>query len=170
MPDLEDLLQRYCKQGDQAAFTNFYRQQAPKLWRFFVARGCDDDTAYDLLSETFLRFIQTVCENPNAPLPLLYRIAHNLRIDLYRRAQHRPIPVDPKEFIDLPSGDSEPHEGLHTLKAMQNLTEHEQNLLLMRYWIGMNHKETAQALDLPEGTVRRQAVAALYRLRALLES
>ena len=170
MQGWEDLLRKYCKRGDQAAFTRFYEQQAPKLWRFFLARGCDSDTAYDLLSETFLRFIQTVCQNPAAPIPLLYRIAQNLRIDLFRREQHRPVPVDPAVFSDIPAEDTDSHEMHQTLKALQNLSEHEQNLLLMRYWVGMNHKETAQAMDLPEGTVRRQAVAALYRLRALLES
>lgn len=41
----------------------------------------------------------------------------------------------------------------------------EQNLLLLRYWIGLSHKEVAQALDFPEGTVRRQCAEAIAKLR-----
>ena len=47
--------------------------------------------------------------------------------------------------------------------------ESEQNLLLLRYWIGLSHKEVAQALGLPEGTVRRQCAEALGRLREMLD-
>jgi DNA-directed RNA polymerase specialized sigma24 family protein len=50
-------IRRYCTQADQPAFQAFYRTQAPKLWKFLVARGCHPDAAYDLLSDAFLRFI-----------------------------------------------------------------------------------------------------------------
>ena len=78
------LILRYCKSDEREAFSDFYNLQAPKLWRFLVARGCDPDTAYDILSESFLRFSQSVCKDPSSPVALLYRIAINLHIDLYR--------------------------------------------------------------------------------------
>lgn len=170
MQDVERLIRRYCAHSDQAAFRRFYEQEAPRLWKYFIARGCDADTAYDLLSESFLRFIQTVCKNPAAPLPLLYRIALNLRIDLYRRAQHWPVNLDPETLATVPDAVGDPLSGRDVLKAMQALHGDEQNLLLMRYWIGLTHAEIAAALGLPEGTVRRQAAAALHKLRAQLES
>ncbi len=170
MNDVADLIQRYCKHGDQAAFRRFYQHEAPRLWKFFLARGCDADTAYDLLSETFLRFIQTVCKNPAAPLPLLYRIALNLRIDLHRRSQHWPVNLEPEQLAAIPAPDDDPYAGEAVRKAMNTLHGDEQNLLLMRYWIGLTHAEIAQAIGLPEGTVRRQAAAALHKLRGLLEA
>ncbi|MEW6646720.1 MAG: RNA polymerase sigma factor [Pseudomonadota bacterium] len=169
MGDAAELIRRYCTQADQKAFRAFYIREAPRLWRFFVARGCDADTAHDLLSESFLRFIQVVCKNPAAPLPLLYRIALNLRIDLHRRAQHRPVNLDPEVLTMVPDSTSDPAGERDVLKAMQTLHGDEQNLLLMRYWIGLTHAEIAAALGLPEGTVRRQAAAALHKLRAQLE-
>jgi RNA polymerase sigma-70 factor (ECF subfamily) len=169
MADAANLIRRYCSQQDQAAFRRFYQQEAPRLWKYLIARGCDVDTAYDLLSESFLRFIQTVCKNPAAPLPLLYRIALNLRIDLHRRAQHWPVSLDPEQLAAIPATETDPLAGEAVLKVMQTLHGDEQNLLLMRYWIGLTHAEIAQAIGLPEGTVRRQAAAALHKLREVLE-
>jgi len=169
MPDADDLIRRYCSKQDQAAFRRFYQQEAPRLWKFFLARGCDTDTAYDLLSETFLRFIQVVCKDPAAPLPLLYRIALNLRIDLHRRAQHWPVNLEPEQLAAIPAPDGAPYANEAVLQAMNTLHGDEQNLLLMRYWIGLTHAEVAEAIGLPEGTVRRQAAAALHKLREVLE-
>lgn len=171
MRDVDQLIRRYCEQQDHAAFRQFYQQEAPRLWKFFLARGCDADTAYDLLSETFLRFIQTGCQNPAAPpLPLLYRIALNLRIDLHRRAQHWPVALDPGQLAAIPAPADDLYAGESVRNALHALHGDEQNLLLMRYWIGLTHAEIAQAIGLPEGTVRRQAAAALHKLRGVLES
>src|SRR3990172_6952187 len=88
------LLERYCKNSDNKAFAVFYRSQAGKLWQFLRARGCSGDTAYDLLAEAFLKFLQVVCRDMRAPVALLYRIAINLHIDSYRRDQASPVSTD----------------------------------------------------------------------------
>lgn len=135
------------------------------MWKFLIARGCPPDAAYDLLSETFLRFIQTVCRDPRAPRALLYRIAINLRIDTVRR--ERTAATDTAgDLEDLAAvAPQEPDEHADLRQMVQSLPEREQNLLLLRYWIGLSHKEVADALGLPEGTVRRQCAEALAELR-----
>jgi len=87
----KQLLESYCKDADNSAFTKFYRSEAPRLWQFLKNRGCNEDGAYDLLSETFLKFIQVVCKDMRAPVALLYRIAINSHIDSYRRDKASPI-------------------------------------------------------------------------------
>lgn len=165
MTDPRELIRRYCRDGDAAAFREFYRAQAGRLWRFLLSRGCDRASADDLLSEAFLRFIQSVCRDPRSPVALLYRIAINLHIDSHRRQRVSPIDnsVDPQAFEAVAA--SEPDEHQHVRALVQKLRESEQNLLLMRYWIGMTHKEIAQALNMPQGTVRRQCAEILERLR-----
>lgn len=158
------LIHRWCREGDENAFRDFYRSQAGCLWRFLVARGAEPETAYDLLSEAFLRFIQVACKDPASPVALLYRIALNLHIDSHRRQQtadrFRHDPAANPGHSDPPSDD---HEALRRLMR-RALHADEQNLLLMRYWIGLTHREIAGILGLPEGTVRRQAAAALKKL------
>ena len=164
MRDPVELIHRYCRSEDAGAFREFYRAQSPRLWKFLVAHGVAPEDAYDFVSEAFLRFIQTVCRDPRAPRAFLYRIAINLRIDARRRARARPTEPLPEEIATETDG-SVGEEAAYLRELVGRLPEHEQNLLLLRYWIGLNHSEVALALDLPEGTVRRQCAEAIARLR-----
>lgn len=169
MSGTEDFIRRYCRKGDQVAFRRFYQKESERLWRFLVARGADQELAYDIVAEAFLRFVQNVCRDPSHPVALLYRIALNLRIDHIRREQASPVSTVselPDQGTLMPAIDP---EQIAVQKALKSLYPDEQNLLLMRYWIGMTHAEIARTLELPEGTVRRQAAAALHKLRAWLE-
>lgn len=162
--DPQQLIQRFCETSDHNAFNDFYRQQADRLWRFLVARGCDHDTAYDILSEAFLRFTQTVCKDLSSPVALLFRIAINLHIDHYRHEK-----VVQTAALDYLKNNQEyqyveSDSGEVIRRLISTLENTEQNLLLMRYWIGLTHKEVAQALDIPEGTVRRQSAELLRKL------
>lgn len=165
MLDLAHLIEKFCKNNDQSAFHSFYQQQATQLWKFLIARGCSEDSAYDLLSEAFLRFVKVVCKDPSQPKALLYRIAINLHVDWYRRQQRSPVATDmsvvetatDNHAVDI----ANTFDGLALLK---NLKKSEQNMLLMRYWVGMTHKEVALALELPEGTVRRKTAELLKKL------
>lgn len=165
----KQLIKRYCQKNDQAAFSQFYRQQADRLWRYLVARGCNPTDAYDLLSESFLKFIRSICRDPRAPVGFLYRIASNLHIDSHRRRQASPVTIDMAAVeaasASVGSGNEELEKRQYIRHLMDRLPENEQNLLLMRYWIGLTHKEIAISTGLPEGTVRRQAAAALKTLK-----
>jgi len=166
MTDPKQLIQRYCKKGDDYAFHIFYRQQAKRLWQFLVARGCAAEHAYDLVADTFLKFIQTVCRDPRSPVAFLYRIAINQQIDSYRRDRASPVDFDTDQAELAPDVSSQPIDKYEYLRNLvKSLHADEQNLLLMRYWIGLTHKEIAENLSLPEGTVRRQAASALNKLR-----
>lgn len=161
------LIKRFCRKNDQAAFQAFYRTQSDRLWRFLCARGANTEQAYDLLAEAFLKFSQNICKDPRAPVAFLYRIAINQHIDSYRRQQARP--EDSNTELTEASADSAlpADEREWVRRLIKKLPQDEQNLLLMRYWIGLTHREIADNIDLPEGTVRRQAAASLKKLRQL---
>ena len=159
------LIKRYCNNGDHTAFNRFYRAQADRLWGFLCARGANPELAYDLLSESFERFIKNICKDPSAPVAYLYRIAVNLHIDTHRREQARPAEMN----TELVEATSDPTQSIDekewVRRLIKKLPQDEQNLLLMRYWIGLTHREIAESTGLPEGTVRRQAAASLKKLR-----
>ena len=160
------LLERYCKKSDQAAFNSFYRSSSGKLWQFLRARGCGEAEAYDLLAEAFMKFIQIVCDDLRAPLALLYRITINLHIDSYRRNKTSPVTSDndlAEAQVDNIPDFSEQRDYVEYL--MKSLPQDEQNLLFMRYWTGFTHKEIAEILNMPEGTIRRQCAAIIKKLQ-----
>lgn len=164
MRDSADLIHQFCRDGDASAFREFYRAQSPRLWKFLVARGCLPEDAYDLVSEAFIRFVQSVCRDPRAPRAFLYRIAVNLRIDARRRASARPTEPLSEEIAEDTDGPTR-EEAAYLRELVNRLPESEQNLLLLRYWIGLNHREVAQALGMPAGTVRRQCAELIAKLR-----
>ena len=155
------LLEKYCREGSRPAFDQFYRKHSRRLWRFLRFRGVSEDGAYDLVAETFLRFIQVICNDPRSPLALLYRIATNLNIDQWRRSRHDPVAGN----HDSTPAYSEPEEQVFLRRLVSRLPESEQNLLLMRYWIGLTHKEIAELTGQPAGTVRRRTAELLEQLR-----
>jgi len=161
------LLEHYCKDADNTAFSKFYRSESPRLWQFLKNRGCNEAGAYDLLSETFLKFIQVVCKDLRAPVALLYRIAINSHIDQYRRDKASPIDnVDldiEQQAEERTTEFQDEKEYLYSL--INKLPQDEQNLLFMRYRVGLTHKEIANMLNLPEGTVRRQCAVILNKLK-----
>jgi RNA polymerase sigma-70 factor, ECF subfamily len=159
-------LERYCKEADQSAFSQFYRSEAPRLWQFLKNRGCNEAGAYDLLSETFLKFIQVICKDPRVPVALLYRIAINAHIDQFRR--DKASPIDQVELDIEQHADEQPEfqdEKDYLSHLIKKLPQDEQNLLFMRYRVGLTHKEIAKIVELPEGTVRRQSAAILKKLK-----
>ncbi len=162
----KNLLEQYCKNADNTAFSKFYRLEATRLWQFLRNRGCNEAGAYDLLSETFLKFIQVVCKDLRSPVALLYRIAINSHIDQFRRDKASPIDkidIDVEQQAEEETEFQDEKEYLQSV--IKNLPQDEQNLLFMRYRVGLTHKEIASMMDLPEGTVRRQGASIINKLK-----
>lgn len=161
-----ELLERYCRKSDQAAFTSFYRSSSGRLWQFLVARGCHEADAYDLLTDAFVKFLKVVCNDLRAPLALLYRIAINLHIDNYRRNKSSPVTID-TELVESHPGVvtdfSDQRDYVEYL--IKSFPQDEQNMLFMRYWAGFTHKEIAEILEMPEGTIRRQIAEIIKKLQ-----
>jgi RNA polymerase sigma-70 factor (ECF subfamily) len=163
MADAATLIRRWCRTGDRRAFHAFYETHAARLWRFLVARGADEETAYDVVADAFERFIGSVCRDPRAPVALLYRIALNRSTDLARRQAVRE-PARPANPEGLASADPGAEARAEVERLLADLDPGEQNLLLLRYWVGLTHAEVATVLEIPEGTARRRTAALTRRL------
>jgi len=162
----KQLLEHYCKDADHTAFSKFYRSETQRLWQFLRNRGCSEDGAYDLLAEAFLKFIQVVCKDLRAPVALLYRIAINCHIDSYRR--NKASPIDPVDIDIEQQADHKTeyqNQQDYVDSLIKTLPQDEQNLLFMRYRVGLTHKEIAAMMELPEGTVRRQCASIINKMK-----
>ena len=168
MDDPVTLVRRWCRERDESAFSSFDRSQSERLWRFLVARGVDPETAYDVLADAFERWMKNICRDPSSPVALLYRIALNRATDLHRRQRVRePGPAADPETLATPNPPPDlEHEAA---RLVASLPGDEQNLLLLRYWAGLTHREVASVLDRPEGTVRRETAEILHALKARLD-
>ena len=89
----------------------------------------------------------------------LTRILINVCYDELRR-QKRFVPLE-----DLPEESAEDYDGLPLQEALGKLPEQLREVMILRYFTGYTLEETAQALDIPRGTVATRQRKALQLLR-----
>ena len=157
--------------GDQAACAALYEQINPALYRTVRAMIRDEDLAWDVLQNSWLRAFRSLdqLEANEAFLPWLRRIAVNEAVRQVARRQ-------PASFTEL--GDGADEAGLElpdpdptvqpelaldrketsrlVQKILAELPEQQQLVVGMRYYENMSVREIAEALGVASGTVKAQ--------------
>ena len=168
------------KAGDQAAYTELYEKTYAALYRTICSMTRDEDTAWDILQESYLRAFQNLekLDANEAFLPWLRRIAVNETA----RVMGRRMPVT---FTDLSDEDGELPEipdlrleaqpelvmdqqetSRLVREIMADLPEQQRLIVGMHYYEELSVKEIAELLKLAPGTVK----AHLYSGRKNVES
>lgn len=163
---------------DDAAFAELYQRHAHTLLRFIWSHVHTREDAEDVLLEAFLAAMERdVVQRLNEAeqLAWLRRVAHNKCIDVYRRAQRRPVvPLD--SALDLLYEDEErapeqlalrmeEHALLRDLLA--RLPEQQQAVLHLHFAYNLRGPEIARRLNKSEGSVRKLLARALNHLREM---
>jgi len=192
----EKHLLRKLQKGDEGAFIELYDQYAPQIYRFVYLKTNSRQDSEDLTSEVFLRCWRTFqqgtvlegqslkdcpsrtvpCSNPRA---LLYQIARNLVVDYYRKKPKADLILDEEKeamMENIPSQDPDLGQKVavegdlaQIQKALSQLKEEHQDLILWHYLDDFSVKEIAQILERSEGTVRVQLHRALKSLQGKLK-
>ncbi|MBZ5642042.1 MAG: RNA polymerase sigma factor [Acidobacteriia bacterium] len=153
---------------DEAAFSAFYKETAPKLWSYIRRTSGDAALADDLLQESFYRFLR-------ADLPpmdhshsraYLYRIAGSLISDHWREQKRQRRWSLLRNFRG--EAQTKPETFREEMEMFAQLKSQEQSLLWLAYVEGFDHREIATALHLKEKSVRVLLFRARKKLAALL--
>ncbi|MFH1939432.1 MAG: RNA polymerase sigma factor [bacterium] len=157
----------------------FYDQQAPKIYRFVYLKVSSPQDSEDLTSEAFLKFWQDLADKKEKKekidnhRALLYKIANNLVIDFYRKKSRSEVSIDPentvlaqiKDKTDLNKEVIFNSDVIEVKKALNNINEEYQNIIIWRYLDDFSTKEIAQILGKPEGNIRVLTHRALKALK-----
>lgn len=175
LPDERDLV-RQAKAGDTEAFAQMYDAYVERLYRYIYFRVADDQTAEDLTSQVFLKAWENLeCYQPGGSpfLAWLYTIARNAVIDHYRR--HRQT-VSLEEAVPLIlDGDALDErielrlETQSLRRAMHRLTEDQQQVLILKFIVGLSTAEIAHQMGKRRGAVRALQMRALRTLAKQME-
>jgi RNA polymerase sigma-70 factor (ECF subfamily) len=170
----QSLLER-AKNLDAQALADLYDRYAPKIYAYLYRRLGDAALAEDLTGEVFLRVLQAIRAGrawQTSFRAWLYRIAHNLVVDHYRRRPPAPpVPVDEdlaSDGRDNPAAivqDAIEHERIRA--ALDRLTPEQQEVLALRFGQGLKTRQVAQAIGKTPGAVeglQRRALASLRRI------
>lgn len=155
-------------------FSSFYDRFVSKIYSYHYYRTSDKATAEDLTSQTFLKAWESFSKFKGEEAQFsawIYRIAHNALIDHHRK--HRPTEVmeeegeyaDDRDFIqDLKSEE----DRQAVLRALQFLTEHQKEIVLMRVWDELPFATIAKLLGKSEGAVKIAFYRSLQDLQSKL--
>jgi RNA polymerase sigma-70 factor (ECF subfamily) len=170
-----ELIQR-AKAGDPDAFAELYDRHQPTIYRYISFRVGSAAVAEDLTSEVFVRLVEKIDQFTYRGRPLLawlYTIAYNLVADHHRRkGRAEMLPLDEHLVADAP--DPEKAAGL-TLKqqrlgaAMEQLTEGQRQVILLKFFEGLDNKTVAQILGKTVGAVKSLQHRGLGALERIFE-
>lgn len=170
----ELLLLHRAKSFDQDALAQVHEQYYDAIYRYLAYRVNDLQTAEDLTSEVFIRFLHAI-QQKNAPQNTirgwLFGAASLILKEHYRKKKRAKL----TELDDaMPDEWTEPTEKLESQEkkralhqAMSDLTEEQQQVLALRFGYEMPVRDVAETMNKSEGSVKMlqaRAIAALTRI------
>ena len=157
-------------------FAQLYDRYFPRRYAYIAYRVGHVQDAEDLVAETFLRIIQGLQHfQPQHESSLevwLFRIAHNLVIDFYRRNEGQSVTLSLDrlpEFRDtaLPSEElytrQETNERLHQL--INSLSTRRKEVITLKFFGQLRNQAIAEILELDERTVASHLCRGLKELQ-----
>jgi RNA polymerase sigma factor (sigma-70 family) len=143
-----------------------YRQHLPAIVRY-LRRRLGDDVAEDAAADVFARAIRAERAAQAVSLPWLFGVAANV-ISEHRRSERRRLRAIERLAAQTPSEHS-PVEVVAALdpaliRALRRLDRGDLEALLLVVWGELTYEQTAEALDVPVGTVRSRIFRARKQL------
>jgi len=165
------------KDYNESALSSLYEEYFDKIARYAYLRIGDRSEAEDIAGDVFLRALDSLKSYRERGVPMqawLFKIAHNLVIDYFRKMQKRKtVPIDKVEIEGgiNPADVAERIIDLERVtKAMEQLTQEQREVLGLRFFSGLSSREAGQVLNKSDGAVREMQRAAIERLRNLLSA
>ena len=173
--------------GDEKAFEVLLMRHKDKIYRSIYMKVRDGALAQDIFQDTFIKVVKTLkagsYNEEGKFLPWAMRIAHNLVIDYFRKANK-------VKMISESSSQKEDYNIFHTLKLedenvqdfitreelegqvvqlVEHLPESQREILKMRIFREMSFKDIAEQEDISINTALGRMRYALINLRKLMD-
>lgn len=178
LSDLSDaeLLQHYLE-GDANAFSVLIKKYQGALFGYLAKLTGDKTAAEDIFQETFIKVFRNASQFQSGKRfkPWLYAIAVNAARDYMRSASRQSKPADYDEsyqsadiFEQIPAKILPPEKILVNREHAQTVQDTVallpldlREVLILSYFAQLPHREIAEIMDLPTGTVKSRLHRAL---------
>lgn len=177
---LEDELKivEQAKGGDAEAFGLLYDHYLPSIYRFVLFRVNRREEAEDITHQAFLKAWEKILQYEPRGYSFgswLYQIARNSIIDNHRKANPT-VALHESLALTLQADHPSPPDELEIkiewatlVKAMGELKEIEQEVLILRFVEDLPHQEVAEITGKTEGAVKLIQHRALKNLKSVLK-
>lgn len=158
--------------NDGAAFRELYQQTSGVVYGFAMSILRNKHDAEDVMHDTFIKIHSSaVTYKPSGnPMAWILTIVRNLCLNRIRAGK---VCEELPEYDDLAgtSNDSETMLDRMVLEtAMNVLDAEERQIVILHAMTGFKHREIAEILDLPTGTILSKYNRALKKIRKEMES
>ena len=173
----EGILIQQARQGDEAAWESLMRDHQEPIFRFAYLFLYDADEAQDVAQEAFIRAYHHLdgfdSSRPLRPwlLSITANLARNRRRSLgrYWAALTRWFKSKPAPDAGVETLSSRHFEKQSLWEAIRSLRQSDQEIIYLRYFLDFSVSETAEILQVEDGTVKSRLHRALGRLKAVIE-
>lgn len=160
------------KNGDKKAITLLYQNYADALFGVIKKVITDDDTAQDVLQETFVKIWRYSKKYDSGKAKLftwLYRIAYNTAIDKIRSLKNKTekeVQMETSSVYKVSFGELN-QDVLDIKKHLNSIEEKYQIVINALFFEGMTQQEASDELDIPLGTIKSRLKIGLRELRKI---
>jgi RNA polymerase sigma-70 factor, ECF subfamily len=159
------------KSGEPEAFAKLYDAYVERVSRYIFFRVSEDGDMEDLVSQVFLKAWENLDRYKVGRSPFiawLYTIARNLVIDHYR-TKKKTLPLDEVRALpsdmELPDEEVQMHFDLDAMRdSLQILSKDQQQVLILKYIVGLPNESIAKIMNKQEGTIRGLQMRGLQTL------
>jgi len=172
-PDDGELV-RKARRGDERAFGQLVRKYGRAAYAVAYSVTGRHEDAEDAAQESFLVALERLeeCRSPERFAGWLMTIVRNRSRNLVRRESLRetdPVPLSASSRTPTPERETERSELQEVLReALDGLSEVQREIVLLHDLEGWKHREIADRMGLPSGTVRSHLHFARKALRKAL--
>jgi RNA polymerase sigma-70 factor (ECF subfamily) len=178
MPSQESALLNAARRYNKKALAAIYDAYSDELYRYAFRLVGDAARAEDLMSEAFSRFLKALERGGGPKTHLrayLYRTTHNLAMDHLRRSKNElvdeEIELQPERNLRTPEQAVENKlEQELAIGLLNNLTPEQQQVILLKFFQGMDNEEVANTMEKTVGAVKALQHRALNSLRRAFEA
>ena len=167
----ESGLLRRAQTLDKEALADIHDRYYQGIFRYFSYRMPDPQTAEDLTSEVFIRFLTAIRDKhspPNTIRGWLFGAARNVAKEYYRRSKKTPLAT---LTDDVPAAGQTMDQRLARRMEIQaldhalaRLTEDQQHVLALRFGYGLPIREVAETINKSEAAVKMLQARAIMAL------
>ncbi|MGQ9682645.1 MAG: sigma-70 family RNA polymerase sigma factor [Anaerolineae bacterium] len=175
--DQDTGLLKRVQEYDPSALGEIYDCYAGRIYSYLYYRLGDAHLAEDLTGTVFLKMLEAIHGDKSWNVSFsgwLYRIAHNLVVDHYRRGRQDQCVVldervaareqDPFQVVQ------ERLDSERLRKAISRLTDEQALVVTLKFAEGLSNAEVAEIMGKTEGAIKSLQFRAMASLRRILEA
>lgn len=164
-------------QKDPESFGPLYRKYHEQIFRYIYQRMDDEETAFDVTSQVFLKALNNLNRYEYRGVPFsswLYRIAKSELYQSFRdRKAQRTVNIDSFQLFELIDDIEEDNRDENRTKlfhCLKQMKEKDMQLIEMRFFEKRSFREIGEILEITENNAKVKAFRAIEKLKQLFNT